>query len=159
MMVVVSDFVLILSICYFIHFGYSYCFWAVLIGLSIIPTILIMTEFTKGILARLKINYKENEQKSRRVFIMQKFWGEIWYMSNLLIITFDRKIILLQLLRYWKLDFKSILTIYYMPNFDNRARNDVRLKFAEIVRIKKPTRIDVRPIFRCFNFNFILSLF
>ena len=46
---------------------------SVLIVLSIIFMVLIMTEFTKGTLAWLKIFYKENEQKGRRVFIMQKF--------------------------------------------------------------------------------------
>ena len=53
-------------------------------------------EFTKGILSWVKMFYKENEQKSERVFLMQKFWGEIWYMSTLLATTFDRKILLMQ---------------------------------------------------------------
>ena len=39
--------------------------------------VLMMTEFTKEILARVKMFYKENEQKSKRVFIMHNFWGEI----------------------------------------------------------------------------------
>ena len=39
--------------------------------------VLMMTEFTEGNLARLKIFYEEDEQKGRRVFIMQKFRGEI----------------------------------------------------------------------------------
>ena len=45
----------------------------VLIVLSIILMVLMMTEFTKGILARVKMFYKENEQKSKSVFIRQKF--------------------------------------------------------------------------------------
>ena len=44
-----------------------------MIVLNIILMILMMTEFTKGNLARLKMFYKENEQKGRRVFIMQNF--------------------------------------------------------------------------------------
>ena len=35
--------------------------------------ILMTTEFTKEILAQLKILYKEDEQKSKKVCIMQKF--------------------------------------------------------------------------------------
>ena len=35
--------------------------------------VFMMTEFTKEILAWVKMFYKENEQKSRIVFIMQKF--------------------------------------------------------------------------------------
>ena len=45
----------------------------ILIFLSIILMVLMMMEFTKGILARLKMFYNEDEQKSRRVFIMQNF--------------------------------------------------------------------------------------
>ena len=94
-------------------------------------------EFTKEILARVKTFYKENEKKSKRVFIMQKFWGEIWYMSTLLVITFDRKIALMQGLWHWKLDFNNFPMVYYMPNFDNRARNDDCLNFAKIVSVKR----------------------
>ena len=39
--------------------------------------VLMMTEFTKKILAWLKMVNKENEQQSRKVFIMQNFCGEI----------------------------------------------------------------------------------
>ena len=35
--------------------------------------ILIITEFTKGILAQVKMFYKENEQMSKSVFIRLKF--------------------------------------------------------------------------------------
>ena len=57
--------------------------------------VLMMTEFTKGILARVKMFYKENEQKSKSVFIRQKFWGKTWYMSTLLVIHFGNKIVLM----------------------------------------------------------------
>ena len=127
MMIVISNFVFILKI-YTTCLHYSFwLFMLILSGfdcLSIILMVLMMTEFNKGILARAKTFYKENEQKSRRVFMMKKFWGEIWYISTLLKITFDRKIPLMQVLRHWNLDFKSFPTIYYMPNSDNRARND-----------------------------------
>ena len=108
----------------------------ILIVLSIMLMILIITEFTKGILAQVKMFYKENEQMSKSVFIRLKFWGEIWYMSTLLVITFDKKIALMQNLQNWKLDFKSFPTVYYMHNSDYRARNDNRLKFVEIVSRK-----------------------
>ena len=117
--------------------GHSCWFWVVLTILSIILMILMMTEFTKEILARVKMFYKENEQTSRRVIIMQKFWGEIWYMSTLLPINFDMKIKLIQSLRHPKLDFKRFPTVYYMLNSDNRATNDDRLKFTEIVSQKR----------------------
>ena len=39
-------------------------------------------------------------------------------------------------LRHLKLDFKSFSTTYYMPNSDNRARNDDRLKLALISNIQ-----------------------
>ena len=55
------------------HFGYSCLFLVVLIVLSIILMVLVMTELSKGILVQLKMFYKENEQKSKRMFIMQKF--------------------------------------------------------------------------------------
>jgi hypothetical protein len=58
--------------------------------------------------------------------------AEIWYMFILLAITFYRKIVLVQGLRHSKIDFKSFPTTYYMPNSNNRARNDNRLKFAVI---------------------------
>ena len=58
----------------------------------------------------------------------------------LLGITFDRKIALMQGLRHWKLDFKSFPTVYYMLNSDNRVRNNNRLKFTEIVSVKR--RLD-----------------
>ena len=58
-------------------------------------------------------------------------------MSTLLAITFDRKIALMQGLRHWKLDFKSFPTVYYMSNYDKRARNDDSLKFAETVSQKR----------------------
>ena len=105
-----------------------------MIVLSIILIILMMTEFNKVILARLKMFYIENEQNGRRVLIMQKFWGEIWYMSTLFTITFDRKIALMKSLQHWKLDFKSFPTVYYKSNSDNWPRNGDHLKFAEIVR-------------------------
>ena len=49
-----------------------------------------------------------------------------------LAITFDKKITLMQCLWYQKLDFKIFPMIYYMPNSDNRAKNNKRLKFALI---------------------------
>ena len=58
-------------------------------------------------------------------------------MSTLLVITFDRKILLIQGLRPWKLDVKSFPTVYYMPNSENRTRNDDCLKFAEIASQKR----------------------
>ena len=109
-------------------FWFSCWFWVVLIVSSIILIILIMMEFTKEILSRLKMFYKDNERKSKTMFIIQKFWGRIWYMSTSLVITFDRKIVLM----HWKLDFKSFPTVYYMPNSDNQARNDNCLKFAKL---------------------------
>ena len=85
--------------------------------------------------------YNKNEQKGRRVFIMQKFWGKIWYMSTLLAITFDRKISLMQGLRHWKLDIKTFSTVYYMSNSDYRERNEDQLKFAETVSQER--RLDI----------------
>ena len=105
----------------------------VLIVLSIYLMILMTMEFTKEILPWVKMSYKENKQMSKSVFIRQKFWGEIWYMSTLLAITFDRNIVLMQGLRHWKLDFKSFPTVYYTSDSNNRARNGERLKFAEAV--------------------------
>ena len=61
-------------------------------------------------------------------------------MSTLLAITFDRKILLMQGFRHWKLDFKRFTTVVYMPNSDNRAQNDDHLKFAEIISQK--SRLD-----------------
>ena len=61
-------------------------------------------------------------------------------MSTLLVITFDMKIVLMQILRQWKLDFKSFPMVYYMPNSNNRERNDDHLKLAEIVSQK--SRLD-----------------
>ena len=61
-------------------------------------------------------------------------------MSTLLSITFYKKIVLIQGFRHWKLDFKSFPTVYYMPNSDNRSKNNDRLKFAEIVSVKR--RLD-----------------
>ena len=87
----------------------------------------LMMEFTKEIIARLKIFYNEDEQKSWKMFKMQKFWGEIWYMLTLLVIIFDRKIALMQGLRHRKEELSN--SILYV-HFDNRARNGGCLKFA-----------------------------
>ena len=45
-------------------------------------------------------------------------------MFNVLGITFYRKIVLVQGLWNYKLDFKNFPTTYDMPNSDNRAKND-----------------------------------
>ena len=63
--------------------------------------VLMMIEFTWKILARLILFYKENKQNNKRVFLMQNFWGETWYMSSLLVITFNRKILLMQGLKFF----------------------------------------------------------
>ena len=96
-MVIVSNFVLILKsyatlpiLVIYVDFKQ---FWSFL---SIILMVLMMTEFIKVIIYRLKMFYNEDGQKSWKVFKMQKFWGEIWYMLTLLVITFDRKIALMQ---------------------------------------------------------------
>ena len=134
---------MLVILCLFWRYMLNYSFWLFMLIVSgfdcfkHILMVLMMTEFTKGILARVKMFYKENEQKSRRVFIMQKFWGEIWYMSTLLAITLDSNFALMQGLQHWKLKFKSFLTVYYIPNSDKRARNYDRLKFAEIVGTKR----------------------
>ena len=52
-------------------------------------------------------------------------------MFILLVITFYKKIVLVQRLRHWKLDFKGFPTIYYMSDSDNRARNGERLKLMQ----------------------------
>ena len=83
--------------------------------------------------------YKEHEQTSRKVFIMQKFWGEIWYIFTLLVITFDRKDHINARFAALKLDFKSFPKVYYMPDFDNRAINDNRSKFDAIFSTVKTT--------------------
>ena len=88
-----------------------------------------MTEFTKEIIAHLKMFYNEDGQKSWKLFKMQKFWGEIWYMFTLLVTTFDRKILLMQRLFHWKVDFKKFPTVYYMSDSDSQARNVGHLKF------------------------------
>ena len=62
--------------------------------------------------------------------------AEIWYMFNLLGISFYTKIILVQRLRHYKLDFKSFPITYHMPNSDNRARNKDRLNFTKILNIQ-----------------------
>ena len=69
MIVVVSNSVIILKIyatllVLVIHVDF------VLIVLSIILMVLMMTEFIKEILTRVKMFYKENEQKSRRVLLI-----------------------------------------------------------------------------------------
>ena len=127
----------------------------------------------RKILARVKMFYKENEQKSRRVLIMQKFWSEIWYMSTLLAITFDRKIALMQGLRHWKLDFKSFPTVYYMPNSKNEQKMTIIWSLLKL-SVKNadssswswkrpPTRLflleSVQPIFQYFNFVLFIFIF
>ena len=62
--------------------------------------------------------------------------AEIWYMFNLLGLTFYRKSVLMQDLRHLKLSFKSFPTTYCIPNSDNQARNDNRLKFVVISNIQ-----------------------
>ena len=57
-------------------------------------------------------------------------------MFNFLDITSYRKILLMQGLRDKNLDFNSFSTTYYMPNSDNQARNDDRLKFIVISNIQ-----------------------
>ena len=62
--------------------------------------------------------------------------AEILYMCNLLAIASYIKIVLMQSLRHQNLDFKNLPTTYYIPNSDNRARNDDHLKFAGISNIQ-----------------------
>ena len=128
MMIIDNSFILILKI---------YVTLSILvmhIVLSIILMVLMIMEFTKGVLARLKMFYKENMQKSRRVFIMQG-------------------------LRRWKLDFKSFSRIYYMSNF--RRWNDDHLKFAVIFSLKSRLGFLGVELFVkwAFAYGFLCSLF
>ena len=58
-------------------------------------------------------------------------------MLTLLVITFDRKIKLMQGLWHWKLDFKSFPTVYYMSNSDNWARNGDHLNSLQFFSTKR----------------------
>ena len=77
--------------------------------------VLMMIEFTKEVIARLEMFYSEDGE----------FSGEIEYMLNLLIINFDRKIILMQGLRHWKADFKNFPMVYHMSNSDYKQEMEV----------------------------------
>ena len=58
-------------------------------------------------------------------------------MSTLLVINFYKKIVLMQGLRNWQLDFKSFPTVYYMSDSDNQVRNDDRLKLLRFSNTKR----------------------
>ena len=61
-------------------------------------------------------------------------------MFTLLVITLNKKIILMHGLWHWKLEFKFFPTVYYMLNSDNRASNGDHQTFAVIVSQK--SRLD-----------------
>ena len=61
--------------------------------LSIILMVLMMIKFTNKILAWLKMFYKEDEQKSRNVFIMQKVWVEIYVVLETRLQEFSNRIL------------------------------------------------------------------
>ena len=77
------------------------------------------------------MNFKKKTTfKNRKINLVTRFVVKFDTYFSLFTITFDRKITLMQCLRHYNRDFKLFLMIYYMPDFDNRARNDVRLIFA-----------------------------
>ena len=74
------------------------------------------------------MNYKKKIKSENKP--SHTFCTENSYIFTLLAIIFDRKFTLVQRLQHQKLEFKSFLMIYYIPTYDNRARNDYRLNFA-----------------------------